>query len=109
MSALLNVRPTNAADIYPISICNTIYKIVTRVLVERLTKILPTIISEKQGAFLIDLEIIHQIVKPTKSKTQLQNIDLKIELSIAFDKIEWSYLILILKNSTFLFTSFIGA
>lgn len=97
-----NDHPTNLADFRPISLCNTIYKIVTKVLAERLNKVLPMIISENQDAFLksrnasdialIGLEIMHQIVKPSKSNTHRQNIALKIDLSKVFDKIEWPYL-----------------
>lgn len=106
-----HVHPYNPADFRPINFCNTIYKIVTTVLTERLTKILPTIISKNQGAFLkntkvsdialIDQEIINHIAKPTKLKAQQQNIALKIDLSKAYDKIEWSYLISILQKFNF--------
>lgn len=94
------------ADYRPTSLCNSIYKIMSKVLCNRLVKALPTHISPNQCAFLkgksasdnalIGLELIHQIYE-----SKSHNIALKLDLSKAFDRVEWDLVTFVMRLMNF--------
>lgn len=51
----------NASQYRPISCCNVIYKCISKLLCSRLAKILPTIVSDNQAAFVQDRSLVHNI------------------------------------------------
>lgn len=44
--------PTSMADLHPISLCNVLYKIISKVLANRLNKFIAVVISGTQNAFI---------------------------------------------------------
>ena len=44
--------PETVSQFRPISLCNTVYKIISRILVNRIRPLLPRLISPMQAAFL---------------------------------------------------------
>lgn len=83
----------------PISLCNTIYKIITKIIVMRIRPLLPRTISPMQSTFVprrkgLDNMIITQdIIHPMSGKKGKTGfMALKIDLKKAYDRLEWSFI-----------------
>lgn len=87
-------------DLRPIALCNVLYKILAKVLANRLKNVLPNLISEQQSAFVpgrcitdnvvVALEIIHHMRGIRRGKEG--DVALKLDISKAYDKVDWNFL-----------------
>jgi hypothetical protein len=83
----------------PIGLCNTIYKVVTKIIVLRLRPLLDALISPLQTAFVpgrkgIDnMIIVQELVHSLSLKKGLAGfVAIKIDLEKAYDRIEWQFI-----------------
>ena len=89
----------------PISHCNVIYKLISKILASRLKVMLPKFISPWQGAFvpgrlIQDNSIIaYEVINAMKnSKGKQGYMALKMDMEKAYDRLEWSILLKIMEK-----------
>ena len=93
-------NPTKVAQYRPISLCNVISRLTSKVIANRLKRFLPHIVSENQSAFMYDHLITDNIIVAFETMHHLnQNrsgkvgeMALKLDMSKAFDHVEWGCL-----------------
>jgi hypothetical protein len=93
-------NPTELKDFLPIGLCNVLYKVVSKCLVNRLRPLLGDIISENQSAFvpgrlitdnaLLAFECLHFMEHGTSTNSSF--CVYKLDLSKAYDRVDWHFL-----------------
>lgn len=88
------------SDFRPISLCNEICKIISKILVKRLKLVIHKYISDEQAAFIEGKEIVDNVVSASECLKKINRWEewedkwgaLKIDMTKDLDKLEWKYL-----------------
>ncbi|CAN1332707.1 Putative ribonuclease H protein At1g65750 [Linum perenne] len=93
-------KPGTMRDLRPISLCNVLYRVVAKILANRLRRVVPKLVDLEQSAFIkgrsiidnvmIAFEVLHSIKR--RPNANVGDVALKIDISKAFDRVEWQYL-----------------
>ena len=102
-------EPERLKDLRPISLCNVVYRIASQVLSNRLKVILPEIISQNQSAFVFGRLITDNVLIAYEMNHFMQNkrsgedgyAALKLDMSKAYDRVEWCFLAQMMKKMAF--------
>ena len=102
-------NPTKITQYRPISLSNVISRLASKVIANRLKRFLPKIISEHQRAFMSECLIVDNILVAFESMHHLNQkrngkngeMALKLDMSEAFDRVEWNCLRVIMHKMGF--------
>lgn len=108
-STILSLVPkfpgaSKVSDFRPISCLNTIYKVVSRLLVARLKPILPSFILPCQTAFvkgrllIENTSLASELVNGYHKNRGSKRITIKVDIAKAFDTLSWDFLLSCLRS-----------
>ncbi len=102
-------NPTSTSQFRPISLCNFLYKVISKVLTNRLKPILSDLITPFQSAFvsgrliqdniLVAHEAFHHL--RIKKRGQKEECAVKLDMNKAYDRVDWGFLFEVLKKLGF--------
>ncbi|GAU39768.1 hypothetical protein TSUD_220120 [Trifolium subterraneum] len=98
--------PLKLSDYRPISLVGCTYKVLAKVLANRLSKVIGNVISVNQSAFVKGRQILdgiliaNEIVDEAKKKKK-ELILFKVDFEKAYDSVEWSYLFSVMRKMNF--------
>ena len=101
-------NPSLANHFRPISLCSTIYKVISKVISNRLKVVLGRIIHPLQGAFVPErliqdnILIAHEVFHSFNRKSGVGGwLAIKLDMEKAYDRLEWNYVLVTLEKLGF--------
>jgi len=93
-------------DYRPISLIGSMYKIVSKLLAQRLKKVMPIIIDERQSAFIGGRHLLHSVIIANEvveeaQRSQKPCLVFKVDYEKAYDSVSREFLIYMLRRMGF--------
>ena len=102
-------NPFSMTELRSISLCNVLYKLVAKVLVNRMKDVLCRLISPSQANFVpgccitnnifLASEVLHCLKRRTRGR--IGDVALKLDISKAYDRVDWGFLQFMLRKMGF--------
>nr|KYP65910.1 Transposon TX1 uncharacterized [Cajanus cajan] len=98
--------PRCLSDYRPISLVGCMYKILSKVLANRLKRVLPSVIDERQSAFIGGRNILHSALVVNEVVDEAKRLNkptlfFKVDYEKAYDSVCWTYLLYMLRRLGF--------
>ncbi|KAJ0818578.1 putative RNA-directed DNA polymerase [Helianthus annuus] len=98
--------PQDLGNFRPISLVGSLYKIIAKVLVNRLKAVMNDVISENQSAFvggrnILDSPLIVSEMVTWANKSKSKMLILKVDFEKAYDTINWKFLFKVMEKMGF--------
>lgn len=100
-------NPTRVKDLRPISLCNTVLKITTKILADKIKGSINGVVCDSQGAFIPGRSISHknavaiELVRGYGKKGVSPRCAIKVDLQKAYDSVRWEFIGYMLKYFQF--------
>jgi hypothetical protein len=99
-------NPTSIKDLRPISLCNVLYKIISKVLANRMKPLLSRYISIEQFSFIANRSILDNVIVVMETIHHMKckvrgEITLKKYISKAYDRVDWRYRLNVMSKMSF--------
>ena len=96
-----NCNAVNIKDFRPISLVGSVYKLLSKVLANRLRAVLDNLISEPQNSFvggrqILDSVFIANECLDSRLKSRLPSVVCKLDIEKAYDHVSWDALFYLL-------------
>jgi len=92
-------NPERVQQLRPIGLCNVVYKLATKCIVNRLKRILPELISPMQSSFIPGRQItdniivMQEILHTMRHKVGTKGwMAIKLDLETAYDRVRWEFI-----------------
>ena len=101
IAIILKIKiPKKIVDFCLISLCNTIYKIITKAIFLRMQHLIPNIILQPQGCFVLGMEAIEGSlvgeVLHSINNSKSSHFFIKLDIIKAYDRVHWDILFKVL-------------
>jgi len=99
-------NPSTLNDYRPISLVGCMYKVIAKILANRLKGVLPKVIDKHQAAFLSGRGLLDSILIANETvdflrKNKLQGVIVKVDFEKAYDSVDWDFLMYMMNRLGF--------
>ena len=99
-------NPSTLNEYRPISLVGCVYKVISKLLANRLKRVLPNVIDKNQTAFLsgrglLDSVLVANEIVDFLKKEKQKGVIVKVDYEKAYDSVDWDFLVYMLRRLGF--------